>query len=301
MTIKKYSKADLLWEATRRNEDYKKDYLEVYKDYAKENPHISKGNIKRLPLAESDRWRIKMMGEDQFFKSSPETYWLDPKVSFEEIQEEIMHYNNVVLHPYYHLFQSKKLPWVFYYYRDSSIGLQNKKDNAYEDHLRDTPEGRNLEFFEYKINETVYVCIKRSQVDKKILLMIDPLKTDDEIQQSVKEIKNEVLKTIKRRINTFIKSDGSVFYPNRIKEYIGWLEKYDQIVEYIQKDNNLQLSINNGVIDIPDNFNFSEMVPDEVPGKKFAGVQKNYLNAYRGSIKLIQQTPNIVFSPAKSK
>ena len=86
-----------------------------------------------------------------------------------------------------------------------------------------------------------------------------------------------------------------------IERYIGWLEKYDQIVEkIIELKGEENLIKNQSVVEVPNDFSFGEMVPNDLGGK-FEGQRRAYRNAYKNSVEMITKAPYLLFSEARSK
>ena len=81
-----------------------------------------------------------------------------------------------------------------------------------------------------------------------------------------------------------------------------WLKKYDEIVEYLRKtigqDN---LTKFNGVIVKPERVSYGEFVPNDIEGEKFEGQRKKIKETYDGAVKLIQTTPDIIFSASRTE
>jgi hypothetical protein len=95
----KYQREDLVWEAVRRNELYKKDYSLLLQQESNKNREIAK--FERLPwcLGYSLRWKMNGLR--------------DSEISVDEIKEVIASGERLPgeVHPYYYLY--KKSPPSF--------------------------------------------------------------------------------------------------------------------------------------------------------------------------------------------
>jgi len=96
MTKFRNPKADLLWEATRRNEDYRKEYNSALKSHHNNFPDQPKENFKRLPSPDTVRWQIKMGGINPITKKICSFYWLDPDTQVNEIWDDVLKQNNTL-------------------------------------------------------------------------------------------------------------------------------------------------------------------------------------------------------------
>lgn len=274
----KYTRADLLWEATRRNEDYKSDYISVLGKYR--NDLKDYGSITELPYVSFKRWGIVMVKESE---TRLKIFgWLDPEIDVNEINKKISSgVNPLSVHPYAYLHE-----------------LSITNPNMYY-HLMQKSPGQH--FSEQKIDDDIYVCIKKDLVRNRFLALIDPLSEDAFILKSIKQIKKKILKEMKREINSLKKKGEMVFFPRDVGDYIGWLKKYDSITDHARKQRGeAAITIKKGAVIIPDDFRFQDLVPDDTHGEKFEGQRKAYRDAYRGAVHLIQTTPDIIFSPART-
>ncbi|MFH2058587.1 MAG: hypothetical protein ABIJ59_06775 [Pseudomonadota bacterium] len=340
MTKLKNPKADLLWEATRRNENYKKGYYDALKIFQKKYPDQPRENFKRLPSPDTDRWKIKMVGPNPIEKKWCTFCWLDPDVQLKEIWEDIIKRDSLWMHPYNHLFQDEEINaalrknlaektgekygkvFLQSYYCSEMHGIE-KFDN-YERILQPQNISDDLmleDFFEFEADNTVYAAIKRENTKNKILLMIDPFEIDDNIEIKIKEIKNEVIQSLKAKIETLEKQGKAFIEPSKIGYCLNWFKIYDKIIEYAYEKSNLNISCIDGAkclkIGKHSSLEFGEVIPHTDLDKDDYDNKGDYNNAtdkrrradikkakpaYETSVKLIQQTPNIFFSPKiKSK
>lgn len=276
----KYTKADLIWEATRRNEVYKTDYLSMLEKYRNEFKINDCASIRYLPYVPSVRWNILILKEDS---NKVRVYgWLDPSVDVDTIKRELKTgVSPFSIHPYAHIEKLNKTnPNIYYHHLDRRSELAC--------------------FSEHKIDDKIHVCVNADFIGNKFLLLIDPLSEDKTIIKSVKDVKQKVLKRIKREADLLRKNQHIILYPRDIENYIVWLKKYDQIIDYLKKTKiNDKLTIKNGAVIVPNGFRFVELVPNNTPADKFEGQRKAYKEAYEGAVKLIQSTPNLFFSPSR--
>lgn len=277
----KYTKADLMWEATRRNEDYKNDYASMLEKYRADSKNNLDTTIEYLPYVPSNRWMISIIRETA---TSIKIFgWIDPCVDIDKIKKDISSgVPAVSVHPYAYTHElTRTNPNIYYHQIDQQYGQQY--------------------FSERPLEGDTYICIKKSFIRNKILFLIDPTSEDDSIMKSIQETKKRVLKCIKNQTDSLKQKGEMVFYPRDIEKYIGWLKKYDEIVEHQKKEQGKGgLIYADGALIVPGDFRFAELVPNDTPGNKFEGQRKAYRDAYHGAVKLIQTTPAIVFSPSRT-
>jgi len=270
----KYNKEDLLWEATRRNEEYKASYHQLRID---QPDTIDKWKRLWHPYV-NYRWRI--------------TGAIDPSISAKEIQERVDFGAKLSeVHPYYKVFQDERRPVVHH---------------KIPDILYHVSEGASKSSFKLdyaKIEQPMYRWLKEllAQAKNRIIITINPLVKEKEIIKEVKMIRDESLKTIKAEIENSESGDRN-YHPRNIGKYIGWLNKYDKVVNQLkEKLEGKSLTIDKSVVRIPDNFSFTELVPNDTPAEKFEGQRRAWRNAYHEAVSLIQNSPHISFPPAKTK
>lgn len=282
MSDEKYNEADLLWEATRRNVEYRNDFLAMLEKYRADSRHKEIENPGYLPYISSDRWSILMVKEDD--DRIRVFGWLDPSIEIDEIKKEIRSGAvPVSVHPYAYIHELKRTNPNIYYHHDS------KQD-------------RNEYFTEHTINDSTYVCIKKGIIRNRVLVLIDPTASDKTIIDTVKDIKEEVLKAIRNKTDELKKMGEVVCYPRDIPQYIDYLKKYDYVVDYFSKTGPAdKLSADGGASLVPKDFSFRDVVPKDIEGEQFEGTRRAYKKAYEQSIKMIQVSPNIHFSPSRSK
>ena len=169
----KYTKADLMWEATRRNEDYKNDYAQKLKQYRDDYKNNLDINIVYLPYPSSDRWEIAMPILKENRSIIKILGWLDPRVDIDKIKKEIDSGAPALsVHPYAH-----------------TLEYNMTNPNMYYHHIYQ-PSQKNNYFFEHHIkglnpDTDVYVCIKKYFIRDRVLLLIDPTAEDKIIMKSI--------------------------------------------------------------------------------------------------------------------
>lgn len=274
-----YTKEDLMWEATRRNEEYKSEYFSLLKKYRnelKDNNYCG-----RLPYDSTERWDVLLFDETD---NRTLFGWQDPSVDIDQILEEIASgASPFAVHPHKHKHVASMTDPYLYYH-----------------HMID-PGDPLANFSEHSIRKETYVCIEKEQLGNRFLLVIDPLSEDESIMKVIKQIKKEILGNIKKETDTLKKKGETIFYPRDIVKYIGWLRKYDEIIDHVRNEKGEKyLLISNGVLTISDNVSLKEMVPSDTHADKFEGQWKAYRDAYKGAIQLIRSAPHIVFSPSRT-
>ena len=93
------------------------------------------------------------------------------------------------------------------------------------------------------------------------------------------------------------------YNPLKIKQYIGWLRIYDEIVKFLEEKNGADnLCIENGAVIIPDGSIFRYvLLNDNTPSDQgFESRRKFYKKAYEESKIMIQTTPNLNFTPSRT-
>ena len=315
-------------------------YHAALETYQKEFHDQPKENFKRLPSPVTDRWQIKMGGINPLTKKMYSFYWLDPNVQLGEIWDDIIERGNTWLHPYNHLFPDKKDErtltkrleegtekkynkiFLHPYYCSEIHGIE--KFDVYERILEPQNISNDLmleDFFEFEADNTVYAAIKRENTKDKILVMIDPFETDENIKIKMQEIKNKVIQSLKNKIK-LLEDQGKAFIePSKIGYCLNWFKIYDKIISNAYEKSDSDIICIDGAKCLKtgkhSSLNFGEVVPhtdldendydnlddyNNATDKKGRADKKKAKPAYVTSVKLIQQTPNIFFSPKiKSK
>lgn len=338
MTKLRNPKADILWEATRRNEYYKKGYYDALQKYQKKYPDQPRENFKRLPSPDSDRWQIKMVGTNPITKQQfCSFYWLDPNIQLEEIWNDIFEQGHTRMHPYNHLFPDEKINealtkdlkkktgkkygriFLDSYYCSEMHGIETY-DN-YQRVLESQNSSSDMfeDFFEFVADDTVYAAIKRDNTKNKVLLMIDPFESDVNIQIQVKNVKDKVIQSLKAAANVLRRKGKVLLEPSKMNSYFDWFKRYDKIIHEANKEAKSAVICINGAKCLnteEKSVAFEQLVPssdidkkkydseeeyNNITDKKDRADKKKYKTAYENSIQLIQQTPIIFFLPPKIK
>ena len=275
----KYTKEDLMWEATRRNQDYKNDYASMLEEFRNVDANLNNSQL----------WRKKKKWELLLSKVTEKTSmgnrvqficWLDPSVVIDDIKREIKSGTpDISIHPY---------------------AYTKVKPNAYYHHANEINKNNN--FVELQFDDEIYICIKKLHVGNKFLFLIDPTSTDDSIMGAVQEAKGKVLKSIKNQIEPLKQKGEKPFSPVKIDKYIGWLKKYDELVENLTAERGSdKLTYKDGAVIIPKGVSFKGLIPNNaLGGNNIESQIKAYREAYKGAVELIQTTPNIRFSPSRT-
>lgn len=266
-----YGKADLLWEATRRNEEYKSLYNQVIGQM-----DDAESKLKRVWHPGTYRWKIHGL--------------LNPSISIDEIRARIKGGADPnETHPYYYLFESERQGIIWHQVPDIEPGCLNDSTS----HSAET---------ETNSSDCIWYQNLRTITQERILVSINPMTSDRVIFEEIKKLKKGSRHILKDELNELKAKGKRTYYPRDIDKYIGWLKKYTEIVDYLGKKFGAdRLSASNGVITLPDGFSFFEMVPNDTPGKQFAGVQKANKIAYTEAVILIRSSPHIRFQPHRTQ
>lgn len=258
MTKVKYKKEDLLWEATRRNEEYKAYY---YKLIEKQSDEVDKWKRIWNPY---NNYKWKIPGA------------IDPSIDVDEIKEKINSgADPLEVHPYFRFFRDEKKAVI--HHTTPELGA-----------IRNTRPLSIHHSDKVKIDAPLYKWVHDFIVTTKnrIVISINPLATDKTIKKEIKKIKDRALRNIKKETEDLKKNKERVYLPRNIGQYIGWLRKYDEIVDYIKEKKGVDnLTIKDGIVMLPDNFSFLHIVRRKKPLlEKFEGQRKLYRTAYKGAI-----------------
>ena len=86
------------------------------------------------------------------------------------------------------------------------------------------------DFFEFEADKTVYAAIKREHKKNKILILIDPFETDDNIKIKMQAIKDKVIQSLTNKIETLEKQGKAFIEPSKIGYCLNWFKIYDIII-----------------------------------------------------------------------
>ncbi len=291
-----YKEEDLIWEAVRRKESYKRYYYNAL------NQNRDKESIDRLR-------GFKCWPKDQRFMLSR---LFDPSCDIHEIK------NNIIAgtisqeaHPYWDLSIKKKAV------------LQHAVPG------RDQFPSDNLPRYQFKEDESnkSLLIIDKSRLIDRVVISIDPLAKEEVIKREIEQIRDKALSFInsyyaeetqrKTRImeieaeaeNAKMTEDEEPsikikpetrYHRASIKNYIAWLHTYDKIIDYC-KSNGTPTDERNGAVVIRANrFEYKNLVENNHDVAKIENHTRDIRRDYKNAIKLIQQAPHIKFSPDRT-
>jgi hypothetical protein len=269
MTKLKYAKEDLIWEATRRNEGYKR---------------LFKSNV--------DESTKTALARDFFGLN----FLADPNLDIGKIKDNIASgADPKEAHPYHGFFEKNEKPvaqhkipdFVYQYWDELYTSEQDDTSNI----------KKHQEQFETWFQPFL------NQMSGRILISIDPECSDSEIFAGITEIKRKAVRKKKAAANEKQLSPRA-YFPRDIGKYIGWLRMYDQIVT-TAREMDLGLEADGPILTLPKDFPFRSVVPDEFmeddKGPSFESVRRKYRDAYPEATNLIKSSPYISFSNARAR
>jgi len=305
MPDNKYTVADLLWEATRRNKDYKNDYALMLEKY-RNSYGTDAQNVKHLPYANYDKWKILLAFENG--TSTSYSGWLDPNIEIDGIKRDIESGAPALsVHPYeYFTIINSKKPYTFFqrivHEHEESLKQQSSRET--NDRVSENIVNPFFEQYLDKNNLGIhgtYICINKQYVGDSMLCLIDPMSSDEAIKKVLQDNKKRVRHLIKKDKENLKQQKDRTFCIDDIDFYIGWLRKYDEWVnELTQMIGEDQLTYKNGVVIIPNHVKYKQINPATGEGTDLDSNKKVYKDALTGAVRLIQTTPNIYFSPSRT-
>jgi hypothetical protein len=248
---------------------------------------------------------------------------LDPEISVDEIKEVIASGDRLPgeVHPYYYLF--KKKPPVIQFKVEKSIYVPKQSIKGYE-FLISGSDPLSFVIPKRFLENKVIIAINPDGADREIINEIKEINktargqlkddlersTDRELPWEIEDydinedknndderkngVENEYHNQWKNDEQS--KIDKRNYYTRDIEEYIGWLKKYDQIIDEYKHKNNVEgLIVRYGALILPENC----YVPDNIPTdstKEYETTVRAYERAYAQAIALIQSAPAINFS-----
>ena len=297
-------KANLLWEAVRRNEYYRKYYFQTVKSMSNDNSVSKYQGIEVWPS--QPRWKLRKV--------------YDPAIEVHEIENQINSGKDPnEVHPYYHHFQRREMsPALIHRVPGSRYNFKITQSH------HDFFEGDNKDV----------LCIKKVGIADRVVISIDPLTKNKELFAAIKEIKTISLEErrdydraeekrfkslLKRELNELEKAtedDNGIStmqtsikftcYVRDIPNYIEWLKKYDRIIKYCktkkeENPNSLEflIYIQNGAEVVTFKFSFVHMVSSKKGTPEYDDERRQWEICYKGAVNLIHVAPNIVFSSSK--
>jgi hypothetical protein len=267
MTNLKYQKEDLIWEATRRNEGYK-----------------------RLFKSDVDQNTKTALAIDFFALN----FLADPTIGIDNIKENIASdADPKEAHPYHGFFERYRKPVT---YHQIPLSVFQYWDELYRLEQEGTDNSTTLKeqfatWFQPFLNQT----------SGRILISVDPECSDKEIFAGITEIKRKVVRE-KKAIGEDKRFSPRAYFPRNIGEYIGWLRMYDEIIETARSKGS-KLTTDGAIVLLPDSFSFVEMWPVRMEKNEyeFEGIRRKYRDAYREATDLIKISPYISFSNSRAQ
>ena len=284
-----YEKEDLVWEAVRRHEHYKTSYNEVIlkknksPDYAATYGELLRGLFQMNVLC-------------------------DPAIDIDQIQKKIADgADPKEIHPYYGFFRERPViihdfPQVARYRWDLLLPPKPKKIEMFRQEF--------YKWFRHFLEET----------EDRIVVSINPMASNDDLKKEIIRAKSEAIRNritiINRKAHMKQDRKKSKGLPNETEEtqeipeivcrkrdisaYIAYLKKYDEVVAVAKKKaDKYPLETTHGVILVPKDFDYYEMVHNNTTGRSYEGQRRAYKDAYQDAIKLIATAPFLVFSAAR--
>lgn len=259
----KYSYADFLWEATRRNEDYKRDYANM--------KHIANERFTKRVEQQFRKFMIKwgiqqMPPKDKYFLLEC-VKMTDPAISIDDMKNSLnLGQDLYEVHPFCNEMLRPVLSHIYVQDRDPY------DDVAYRWNLSESTRKLEIDF---------------ENIRGKLVLAIDPTAADEEILKIVKKIKDDTLRTIKE-------DSRKKCFQREIDSYMEWFKKYDDVVSKLGKK---EIRLKKGAI-VPKKF--GKGLISEIPdGGTFESQLKSYRTAFYEAVKFIQEAPHIPLAPSR--
>ena len=325
-TKHRYQREDLIWEAVRRNELYKKDYYQLLWEKCIEIVNCKKylilyGQIvnNMLLFYNHDKYINDINRALESFKWQKLSYfilylrwkmlWLfNSDIDIDDIKDAIA--SNQLKekdHPYHHIYQQKRYPVIQFEVFGSNL---NQKKRTPKHYFLEHDDDRSL------------VCVKKDILEDRLIISVDPMADDAKIKEGIIEIIRAASRIIKEKLVNNIepqyieeydedegedngRDDVSINYynPSDIESHIRWLTMYDTvIVNFLKNNQKNRLTCEKGALILPkERALFQQLVPDSnKESDKTANDVRKWKAAYNEAIKLIQFVPNIRFTRSRS-
>jgi hypothetical protein len=250
----KYQREDLIWEAVRRNELYKRDYYHllwkkcieivncekypIFNDLTGCNKSLSYNPDKYINetnrALESFKWQ-KLPYFITYF--GWEMLWLfNPEIDIDEIKVAIA---SKLLeekdHPYHHIYKQKRYPVIQLAVPGSELN-QKKVIPKY--------------YFIESANDHSILCIKKNILKDRLIISIDPKSDETQITAEIRKLRKSAAYKIK--IKGKGGDDSMLYNPSRIDTYIRRLRLYDAVItNYRKKISNNAVSSEDGALILP--------------------------------------------------
>jgi hypothetical protein len=311
-----YTLADLLWEATKRNMNYKREFWEASENYFKDQENVKilydifsdlppNFAIQRIPgdASKWEKWGILMGDISKYTEKIIRFIWLSPAITTDELHEYMnnKNLNPFNVHPYHFFCETQKTSEDDYYHSELYEFLDPSKYSKFMTCPIQAPIGFYPYIFECKDNNDIFICAHKTIIGNKVLFLFNPMDSDAKIINTLKNIKKKILTNTRKKVEHYKAAGGITVYQRDINKYIKWLRMYDGILFlYKSKNGKTNLAEENGAIVLPKGFDRKILNPATMAHKKYIRVKKRILDAYNGAVHFIQSTPNIVFSPSRS-
>lgn len=287
----RYRREDLIWEAVRRNENFKSDFIKLQEQI--KDSAVDPSDKDGFETDFMEKWSLDLV---------PDDYDLPVEEILDLIKQGKKRY---LIHPYADYFDSAGPVAKLYDLSGLSLKIIKVRDDN-SNHKIVSEKYRSIVIGSNKKKRILGHLLKKS--DNRLIVSIDPTAPKEEIGDVLLNIKKDVRRKYKDNLQTNnIKT--KLYNPDKISKYIGRLKKYDEMVEVFKKVNgNNKLDIKNGVIVKPKSFSFTMMANfssdsniDEVQKyKDRSSESRSYALAYNEAVNLISNAPNILFHLGKS-
>jgi hypothetical protein len=262
-----YAPEDLVWEATRRNENYKEYY----------RLKSAEGNVYTpcFHFPGNDKW--KMDGQV-----------LDPETDIDTIKIKMDNgVSHSEVHPYYDQFNNYQGPARKYkipLITKEHVSIKRNNGSRYMVYTLPYDDGFNLRRF--------FVAIKN-----RLVISIDPLANNNDIFKAITMIKNAARKEMNEKLSGLSAKVSMA----EINKHIEYLKVYDVLVSEIRKiHGETGLTIVDGAVIKPKSILYKYFADSKGNEYMFNANEKYISRAYKTSVKLIQAAPNIIFKASKS-
>lgn len=308
----KFQKADLIWEATRRNEQYKQYYKKMLaKKYDpvssillfEENPDIAKIKIMQAYSSNKDAIKNIFFGEHARWKMLYRVF--NPNITICDIRNKMAGGENpYTIHPYFWMH-----PYKFSSINDHAFAIPNSVNELDKIEIIDINK-KPEDYTKETLRKNEALRKRMESTEEKFLIEIDSNANNQTIFDEIKKLKSKVSSDYKADL--YREKEKGCFSICSLKEIdtaIEYLEVYDYMVDEIKKycnSNGESLKITSGFIEKPKGLSYEAFLTEKdikVRGKiKYTGSSSKehyYSNSYRKSVDLIKYAPNIHFLPIR--
>lgn len=291
---KHYTKEDLMWEAVRRNENYRRYYRSA-------RAWRRKSGVEEGTLPNHGFDHFPLHPQYKMYKV------FDPKTDIQTIKGLIENGSwPEDVHPYYHFTRrEKEHPIRHHTLPDYPYARSNKRDR------------REYGFERFDDNRD-YFTIRKSAVANRVVISFDPLLSEKEVVAEVKKLRGRLLREYKETWEKRIQKDiadnakrktkckrtiskSLTCYPRDIPSYLEWLKTYDDVLSNARKQR-CRIKVIAGVKEVVDDrFDIMVIVPAEGSEKQLHNKKRIMSDNYTKAIQLIRIAPDIPFSPSRTR